>query len=57
MILLPRYILEKQGTGWIVWDTVEHEETGYESSSKEEMSAKAKNLNERESKIRPHGNA
>jgi hypothetical protein len=50
-VKLPRYIVEKNGTNYAIWDTVEHEYTGFQYSSseyvnpKEEASKKCKEFN------------
>jgi len=44
-IKLPRYIVERKGVIYIIWDTLEHEETGFEFSTKEEASEKCQKIN------------
>lgn len=46
-VILPRYLVEHKGTEFIIWDTVEHEETGFTFGTKEEASAKCKDINNR----------
>lgn len=45
MVTLPRYIVEKQGSIYAIWDTVEHEYTGFEYPTKIEASEKAAIIN------------
>lgn len=44
-ITLPRYIVEKVSNGYAIWDTVEHEYTGFEFPTKNEASEKATKIN------------
>jgi len=47
MTTLPRYIVERTGDTWSIWDTVEHEYTGFEFATKSEASTKAQDFNQR----------
>jgi hypothetical protein len=47
MITLPRYIVERNGHTWSIWDTVEHEYTGFEFDTKQAASDKCSNFNQR----------
>lgn len=40
MVKLPRYIVEKKGLIYAIWDTVEHEYTGFEFSHSEHENPK-----------------
>ena len=42
---LPRYIVEKTGDKWEIWDTVNNEFTGLKFLTKAEASTKAQDLN------------
>jgi hypothetical protein len=45
MILLPRYIIERAGQVWVIWDTIEDEYTGFEFATKQEASQKCASIN------------
>lgn len=51
MITLPQYIVEKVSNGYAIWDTVNHEYTGFEFPSKMEASDKAQEFNSKSLKI------
>jgi hypothetical protein len=44
---LPRYMVERKGEQWAIWDTVEHEYTGFEFTDKQQAVAKAHDFNTR----------